>query len=187
MAYFDFPAYACERTLAVSPAVARVPANATITIAGTNAATDVSQVTFANAAFTTAFGGNLVVTSRALAGQTTAAAEAAQIAADINAHAGCMRAGIYAKVAAAVITVYQPGPVGNLTTITFTASAGSQTGTVSNAGVMSGGSGPAVVLSAGTFTPPSTNVPQSFTERELYIPAVATDLSSLLSGGMVAL
>ena len=115
-------------------------ATATATIGGTIQATDTVALTLTNAGLT----GLPITVTYTVAGGNTTTTIAAALVALINANAVLQAAGIYAENAAAVITVYSEGTIGNATVLSAAVGGSSPTETVTLAptnGHLSGGAG----------------------------------------------
>lgn len=91
----------------------RASATATATLGGSVTANDTVAAALSNLAFPN---GGVVVTVGA-GGSDTATTLAAKLAAAINTNAVLRSYGVYATAAGAVLSVFHPGPLGNLTTL----------------------------------------------------------------------
>jgi hypothetical protein len=126
-----------------------VAATITATLSGTLAATDTLPFVFTNAGVA---GFPHTTTYTVGAGDTTLTILAASVAAAINADTALAAANSTATSAAAVVTIYHQGTIGNSTTLACTPThggGGTEAVAFSNSGAMSGGSG---VATGGAFT-----------------------------------
>lgn len=131
---------------------ARTTATATATVSGVTGATDAVHVTFTNGVLARSGGPRTV--SAAAGSAATDASLADAIVTAINDDPVLQAFGISATVAGAVVTINHPGPVGNFTTVSYTATSGSPVLTFSPvSGLLAGGGGAAF---------PFGNFPYSF-------------------------
>ncbi len=137
--------YQTPNNALASSSMARAAASATATVGGTAAAGDVVSVTIDNPVFER-FGGAQTIS--VTVGTDTLEQVAEALASGINDNPVCRGFGIRADVAADVVTIKHPGPVGNFTTLSRVNGATSTTITLS-AATLSGGAG--AILPFGNF------------------------------------
>ncbi len=130
--------------------MSRTAATATATVGGTATAADTVTLTIGNPVFKR-FGGARALTVTVGAGETIEQIAEA-LASAVNADAVCRGFGIYATVAADVVTIHHPGPVGNFTTLAESTSVGATETVTLSATTLSGGAG--AVLPFGNFAFP---------------------------------
>lgn len=117
----------------------RVMATITLTVAGSITDGDIITVNLNLATLT----GGKIAKAIAIVGADTVSTVAAKIAKAFNQDADFQQAGGNAYTALGVVTFQWPGMVGNVVTLTRTLSVSATvTGTISNSGAFSGGSGP---------------------------------------------
>ena len=140
--------YQSPNTALASSSMSRTPATATATVGGTAHNGDTITLVINNPVFAR-FGG--AQTFAEANGSLSLEQLAEKLASAINDNAVCRGFGIRADVAADVVTISPPGPVGNYTTLVATNGATSATLTVS-ASPMAGGKG--AILPFGNFAFP---------------------------------